>query len=132
MRSFSFKVKTSDLRAALRDGASVGLPLLAIYASGHVHFAVYAAFGALTSLYGHSETVQRRVETQVVVGVALVATLALAAISSAAQGPEWLLPVLLAVVVVAAGTLGSVMGWASAQCCLQRSPVRSGSSSSLY
>jgi hypothetical protein len=88
MRSFSFKVKTSDLRAALRDGASVGLPLLAIYASGQIHFAVYAAFGAPTSLYGHSETVQRRVETQVVVGVALVATLALAAISSAAQGPE--------------------------------------------
>jgi len=111
MRSFPFKVKTQDLRAALRVGASVGLPLWALYASGHIHFAVYAAFGALTSLYGHSETIQRRVETQVVVGAALVATLAAAAVYSAAQGPEWLLSVMLAVVVVGAGTLGAVMGW---------------------
>lgn len=111
MRSFPFKVKTQDIRAALRVGASVGLPLVALYASGHIHFAVYAAFGALTSLYGHSEPAQRRVETQVVVGVALVATLAVAAIYSVAQGPDWLLSIMLAVVVVAAGTLGTVMGW---------------------
>ncbi|MBS7544822.1 FUSC family protein [Ancylobacter oerskovii] len=111
MRSFPFKVKTQDVRAALRVGASVGVPILAMYLSGHIHFAVYAAFGALTSLYGHSETVQRRVETQAAAGAALVVTLAAAAIYSAAQGPEWLLSIMLAAVVVGAGTLGTVMGW---------------------
>jgi len=111
MRSFPFKVKTQDIRAALRVGASVGLPLMALYASGHIHFAVYAAFGALTSLYGHSETVQRRVETQLVVGVALVLTLTAAAAYSAAQGPAWLLAVMLPAVVIGGGTLGAIMGW---------------------
>ena len=111
MRSFPFEVKTQDLRAALRVGASVGLPLLALYVSGHIHFAVYAAFGALTSLYGHSETVQRRVETQIVVGAALFLTLAAAVAYSVGQGPAWLLAVMLPVVVVGGGTLGAIMGW---------------------
>ncbi|ADH88588.1 conserved hypothetical protein [Ancylobacter novellus DSM 506] len=111
MRSFPFEVKTQDLRAALRVGVSVGLPIWAIYASGHIHFAVYAAFGALTSLYGHSEIVERRVETQVVAGAALVATLASGALYSVTQGPQWLLPVMLAAVVVGAGTLGTIMRW---------------------
>lgn len=95
----------------MRVGASVGLPLLVMELTGHLHFAVYAAFGALTSLYGHSETVEGRLETQVVVGVALVATLVSAAFYSAAQGPEWLLLSMLALTVVVAGTLGTVMGW---------------------
>ncbi|GAB4064180.1 FUSC family protein [Ancylobacter sonchi] len=99
------------MRAACRVGASVGLPLLAMYATNHLHFAVYAAFGALTSLYGHSETVRRRVETQAVAGAALLATLAAAVLYSAAQGPEWLLSLMLAAVVVGAGTLGTVMAW---------------------
>ena len=111
MRSFPFKVKTQDIRAALRVGASVGVPLMVLYATGHIHFAVYAAFGALTSLYGHSENVQRRVETQIVVGAALVLTLAVAVAYSAAQGPAWLLAVMLPVVVVGGGTLGAIMGW---------------------
>ncbi|MCB4771329.1 FUSC family protein [Ancylobacter sp. Lp-2] len=112
MRSFPFKVKTPDLRAALRVGLSVGLPILALYASGHIHFAVYAAFGALTSLFGHSETRQRRVETQVVVGAALLVTLVAAVVYSVAAGPEWLLSIMLAAVVVGAGSLGTIMGWA--------------------
>ncbi|GLK85765.1 FUSC family protein [Ancylobacter defluvii] len=111
MRSFPFKVKTEDIRAALRVGVSVGVPLLALYALGQIHFAVYAAFGALASLYGHSETIQRRVETQLVAGAALVATLAAAAVYSATQGPEWLLSLMLPIVVVGTGTLGTVMGW---------------------
>lgn len=111
MRSFPFEVKIQDVRAALRVGVSVGVPLWTLYASGHIHLAVYAAFGALTSLYGHSESVERRVETQVVAGAALVATLAAAAFYSAAQGPQWLLPVMLALVVVGAGTLGTIMRW---------------------
>ena len=111
MRSFSINVKTADIVGALRVGASVGLPLWALYASDHLHFAVYAAFGALTSLYGHSENIQRRVETQLVVGAALVLTLAAAVAYSAAQGPAWLLAVMLPLVVIGAGTLGAIMGW---------------------
>ncbi len=111
MRSFSDKVKTQDVRAALRVGTSVGLPLLVLFACGRVDIAVYAAFGALTSLYGHSETAERRADTELVVGAGMVATIAVGAIYAATQGPAWLLGTMLAAVVIGAGTLGTVMGW---------------------
>ncbi|MEP9380492.1 FUSC family protein [Aquabacter sp. CN5-332] len=111
MRSFSNKVKTQDAVSAIRVGVSVGLPLCALYAAGRLDIAAYAAFGSLTSLYGHSESAQRRVETQMVVAAGIVATIAAAAIYSAAQGPVWLLGIMLAGVVAGAGTLGAVMGW---------------------
>ncbi|MBR0648779.1 FUSC family protein [Roseomonas terrae] len=111
MRNFPFGVKSQDMRAALRVGVSVGLPLLVLYVIGLVHFAVYAAFGALTSLYGHTEDVRRRVETQILVGAALFLTIVAAALYSTMQGAEWLLSAMLAVTVIAAGTLGTIMGW---------------------
>ena len=111
MRSFSFKVKTGDWRAAFRVGLSVAVPLVFIYYAETLHYAVYAAFGALTSLYGHSENARQRIETQAVAGAALVLTLTVAAAFSVAQGPQWVLFPLLAAVVVGAGTLGTLMGW---------------------
>jgi hypothetical protein len=51
------------------------------------------------------------VETQLVVGICLVATIGVAAVYSAAHGPVLLLGILLFGVVVAGGTLGAVMGW---------------------
>ncbi|MBA4790720.1 MAG: FUSC family protein [Rhizobiales bacterium] len=106
-----FGVTAQDARAALRVAASVGVPLLALYLTGHLDIAVYAAFGALASLYGHSETAQSRAETQVVVAIGFVATVAAAVAYSAAGGPLWLLGALLFAVVVGAGTLGTLMGW---------------------
>lgn len=111
MHGFFSTVKIQDVWAAIRVGASVGLPLWAAYAFDELAYAVYAAFGALTSLYGHAETRQRRVETQVIVAVGLLITVAVAATYSAVQGPVWLLCVMLFGVVVGAGTLGAVMGW---------------------
>ncbi|MGU3494795.1 FUSC family protein [Xanthobacteraceae bacterium A53D] len=121
MRSFRFNVKTFDTTmltvtaedaiAAVRVGLSVGLPLFALYAADQLHFAVYAAFGALTSLYGHSETARRRAESQLVVGLCMVATIAVGALYAALSGPTFVLGILLFAVVVGTGTLGAVMGW---------------------
>jgi uncharacterized membrane protein YccC len=112
MRNFLANVKAQDVRAAIRVCLSVGLPLYAIYLLGRLDIAVFAAFGALTSLYGHSEPAQRRLETQLAVGAGLVATIAAAAVFAAAHGPEWLLALMLIVVVLMSGTLGAVMKWA--------------------
>jgi hypothetical protein len=111
MRNFFLNVKAQDVRAAIRVGLSVGLPLYTIYLLGRLDIEVFAAFGALTSLYGHSEPAQRRLETQLAVGASLVATIAAAAVFAATQGPEWLLALMLFAVVLLSGTLGAVMKW---------------------
>lgn len=100
-----------DAEVALRVGASVGVPLFAILAVGRLDLAVYAAFGSLTCLYGHRETGAARFETLVVAAAMMLMTIAVATGFSAAHGPHWLLGVLLAAVVIAAGTLGVAMGW---------------------
>jgi hypothetical protein len=111
MRNFFFQVKPQDFRAAIRVALSVGLPLYATYLFGRLDIAVFGAFGALTSLYGHSEPALRRLETQVAAGVGLVTTIAVAAVFAAVHGSEWLLALLLFAVVLLAGTLGAVMKW---------------------
>jgi uncharacterized membrane protein YccC len=100
-----------DIEVAVRVGVSVGLPLFALYAIDRLDLAVYAAFGALTSLYGHGETSHRRFETLIVAAVGLIATIAMAAVFSAAHSPLWFLGVVLVATVLAAGTLGALMGW---------------------
>jgi hypothetical protein len=102
---------TNDVKAAVRVGLSVGLPLAAVYAAGRLDLAVFAAFGGLASLYGHSESGKKRIETQIVAALVLVAMIALASVYAASQAGEWVLAALLAAVVVGTGSLGAVMGW---------------------
>jgi uncharacterized membrane protein YccC len=111
MHHFHFDLAKQDVEAAVRVGLSVGLPLWAIYAVDRLDLAVYAAFGALASLYGHSETKRRRLETQIVASVALIATTAVAAFFAAAEGPAWLLGALLVLTVICTGSLGAILGW---------------------
>lgn len=111
MRRLLADIHRHDIEAAVRVAAAVGLPLLALDAIGRLDLAVYAAFGGLAMLYGHGEPAKRRVETQIVAGVGLVATMAVAMAWSAAQAPVAVLGVLLAVTVIAAATLGAAMKW---------------------
>jgi uncharacterized membrane protein YccC len=111
MRGLLADIHRYEVDAAIRVALAVGLPLLALDAVGQLDLAVYAAFGALASLYGNGESAKQRVETQVVAGTGLVATIAVAMAYAAAQAPVPLLGVLLAVTVIGAGTLGAVMRW---------------------
>ena len=101
----------NDVDTTIRVGLSIGLPLLVVYAVDRLDLAVYAAFGALTSLYGNAETSHRRLETLVVAAVGLVATIFVATVFTAAHGPLWLLGLLLATTALSAGTLGALMRW---------------------
>lgn len=111
MRRLLANISRHDIEGAVRVAAAVGLPLLALEAIGRLDLAVYAAFGGLAMLYGHGEPAKRRVETQIVAGVGLVATMAVAMAYSAAQAPVAVLGVLLAVTVIATATLGATMRW---------------------
>ena len=57
---------------ASRAGVAVGTPLVALTATGHQSWLVFAAFGAFTSLYGRGEGYRRRVHTQLAAAVTLV------------------------------------------------------------
>jgi uncharacterized membrane protein YccC len=111
MRKFLADLHRHDIEAAIRVAAAVGLPLLALDAIGRLDLAVYAAFGGLAMLYGHSEPAKRRVESQMVAGTGLVLTIAVAMAWSAAQAPLAVLGLLLALTVIAAVTLGAAMRW---------------------
>jgi uncharacterized membrane protein YccC len=104
-------ISRHDIEGAMRVALAVGLPLLALYAIGRLDLAVYAAFGGLAMLYGHGEPAKRRVQSQIVAGAGLVAAMAIAMVYSAAHAPVPVLGALLAVTVIAAATLGTVMRW---------------------
>lgn len=111
MRKLFADIRRHDIEAAIRVAAAVGLPLLALDAVGRLDLAVYAAFGGLAMLYGHSESARRRVESQIVAGTGLVVTIAMGMAWSAAQAPVAVLGILLAFTVIAAVTLGAAMRW---------------------
>jgi hypothetical protein len=58
-------------RAALRAGASVAIPLLALWLGGRLAWAPAATFGALTSIYGRGEPHAARLRMQLQAGAAL-------------------------------------------------------------
>ena len=105
MRNFLADIHRHDIEAAIRVAAGVGLPLLALDAIGRLDLAVYAAFGGLAMLYGHSEPAKKRVVSQAVAGTALVVTMAVALAWSASHAPLAVLAVLLVLTVIAAVTL---------------------------
>jgi len=100
-----------DIEGAIRVALSVGLPLLALDAIGRLDLAVHAAFGGLAMLYGHGEPAKHRVQSQIVAGVGLVVTMAVAMAYSAARAPLPALGALLVVTVIATATLGAAMRW---------------------
>lgn len=100
-----------DIESALRVAVAVGVPLLLFDALGRLDLAIYAAFGGLAMLYGHSEPPKQRVESQIVAGTGLVLAIAVAMAYSAAHAPLPVLGVLLAITVIAAATLGAAMHW---------------------
>jgi hypothetical protein len=104
-------IRRHDIEAAIRVAAAVGVPLLLLDAVGRLDLAVYAAFGGLAMLYGHSEPANKRVESQLVAGTGLVLMIAVAMAYSAAQAPAAVLGVLLAATTIGAATLGAAMRW---------------------
>jgi hypothetical protein len=111
MRRLLADIHRHDIESAVRVAVAIGVPLLLLDAIGRLDLAVYAAFGGLAMLYGHSEPPKQRVESQIVAGTGLVLAIAVAMAYSAAQAPAAVLGALLAVTVIAAATLGATMRW---------------------
>ena len=97
-------LRALDIEVASRATVAVAVPLIVLVALGRIDLAPYAAFGAMTSLYGRSEPYRQRartVSTAALVQLACIALGLLMAVSGAA------LPVVAAglLVVITAGIL---------------------------
>ncbi|GAA4170285.1 FUSC family protein [Gryllotalpicola koreensis] len=65
-----------DHWAALRVGLSTAIPLLTLWATGRADLAVFAVFGAFTSVYGRNFPHVSRLRLQLVAGVAQLLSIA--------------------------------------------------------
>jgi uncharacterized membrane protein len=91
-------------RVAARAGVSVLVPLLVLWAAGHLEVSIYATFGAFTSLYGRNHVGLSRARMQATLAVVLTVSVVLGVtVGLSAQRSWWAVPV--AAVVAAGGSL---------------------------
>jgi Fusaric acid resistance protein-like len=69
-------LRALDVEVATRAALAAVTPLVVLIAIGHIEWAPYASFGAMTSLYGRSEPYRVRVRTVTTAAVVLVASIA--------------------------------------------------------
>lgn len=104
-----------ELPVALRAAASVAIPMLVLWATGHLEWSLYATFGAFTSLFGRTVPISERLRNQgqaggVLVASVLVGTL-LAVLSDAVPGASWVVVPVAAVWATAVAVLSRRLRW---------------------
>lgn len=103
-----------DVEVALRAALAGVLPLIVLGSLGRIEWTPYAAFGAMTALYGRSEPYRVRVRTVSVAAVLLLGSVALGVAMAVAHAPLWLLTVGILVVIVIGMTAAATAGLAPA------------------
>ncbi|GAA4709956.1 Fusaric acid resistance protein-like [Promicromonospora umidemergens] len=104
-----------ELPVALRAAASVAVPMLVLWATGHLEWSLYATFGAFTSLFGRTVPIRERLRTQVQAGGVLTASVllgtSLAVLSGAVAGTWWVVVPVAAVWATAVAVLSHRLRW---------------------
>src|ERR1700712_1875653 len=76
--------------AALRVGISVLVPLVALYAIGHIEWSIYAAFGAFASVYGRNVARSARLRMQAIAAGVMVVSVVLGSVIALSPEREWM------------------------------------------
>ena len=97
-------LRALDLEVASRATLAVVVPLLVLVLVGRIDWAAYAAFGAMTSLYGRSEPYRLRARTVSVAAVCMLVSVA-AGLSMSVTGASLPVLVLGLTFVITAGIL---------------------------
>ncbi|MFI9489676.1 FUSC family protein [Promicromonospora sp. NPDC052451] len=104
-----------ELPVALRAAASVALPMLVLWATGHLDWSLYATFGAFTSLFGRTVPLRPRLVMQVQAAAVLVASVLagtlLAVLGAAVPGTAWLVVPVAALWAVVVAVLSHRLRW---------------------
>ncbi|HST41280.1 MAG TPA: hypothetical protein VLK58_17315 [Conexibacter sp.] len=98
-------------RVALRAGLSLALPLLALYATGHLELSLFATFGAFTALYGRAHGHQPRALMQLSAAAVLVACVTLGTAVAVAPARDWLILPVAALAAAGAVAVSDVARW---------------------
>jgi hypothetical protein len=98
-------------RVAFRAGISVAVPLITIWALGHVEWSLYAAFGAFTALYGRSSSRVHRLRMQFSAAVMLIASLLLGVVVATLPNPEWAVVIVASVWTMCVAAVSDALNW---------------------
>lgn len=97
-------------RVALRAAVSVAVPLLVLWASGHLDWTIYATFGAFTSLFGRERYGVPRLRLQASMATVLTVVVVLAAAVGCSPERRWLAVPATAVVAFVGSLLADRLG----------------------
>jgi hypothetical protein len=96
---------------ALRAGATVLLPLLALWALGRPEWTIYAAFGAFTSLYGRNHVGLSRTRMQLTLGGLLTLAVAGGVLVGLSEHRAWLAVPATALVAALGSLVSDAQDW---------------------
>lgn len=103
-------LRALDVEVASRASAAVVIPLVLLVAAGHVDWAAYASFGAMTSLYGRGERYRLRARTISVAAAFMLGSIALGVLMAVTEATLPLLVLGLLGVIVAGLLVASTWG----------------------
>ncbi|WP_445995843.1 FUSC family protein [Okibacterium fritillariae] len=86
---FVFGPHAGSHRVAVRAGISVVVPLVTVWALGHVEWSLYAAFGSFAALYGRNVRYRHRFLMQLSAAVVLVGAVVLGVVVAGMPSHEW-------------------------------------------
>jgi len=86
---FVFGPHAGSHRVAARAGISVVVPLVTVWALGHVEWSLYAAFGSFAALYGRNVGYRHRFRMQLSAAIVLVGAVVLGVVVAGMPAHEW-------------------------------------------
>ncbi len=98
-------------RVAIRASVSVAVPLLVVWSVGHLEWAIYAAFGAFTSLYGRNHVHLSRLQMQLTLAVVLTSSVVVGVAVGLSPHRDWLAVPVVAVAAGLASLLSDAQDW---------------------
>ena len=84
-------LRVVDIEVATRATLAGGIPLVLLYVTGHMELASYAAFGALTAIYGRNEPYRLRFRTLLIAGTMLTLAITAGLTLAVFSAPTWLI-----------------------------------------
>jgi hypothetical protein len=98
-------------RVAIRAGLSMAIPLVFLWATGHLELSLYTAFGAFTALYGRGHSHLTRLRMQSTAGATLIAAVVLGALVATSDLRDVLVVPVVAVAAGCTALLSDALDW---------------------
>ncbi|MDJ0347856.1 FUSC family protein [Cryobacterium sp. PH29-G1] len=110
MRQWARSLRAFQFEVATRAAVAAALPLTVLVLTGHLDWTAYAAFGAMTSLFGRNEPYRVRLRTVTVAGTLMLVIITVALVLAVIEAPLLVLTAGLVVVIVVGILVASTAG----------------------